>query len=348
VLNVAYPFAPVTADPVGGAEQVVAQLDRALHAAGHRSIVIAAAGSSVSGELLDLPPQADDSEIARRRVQRETRAAIESVLARHRVDVMHFHGNDFCEYLPTSGPPALVSLHLPLHWYAAAALRPLRTNVWLQPVSAHQARTAPRGVALLPPIENGVDAGRFPVLRKRGYALMLGRVCREKGFHDALDAAKLASVPLLLAGAVFPWPEHRQYFNTEVLPRLDASRRWIGALAGSRKRRLLAGARCLLIPSRAEETSSLVAMESLAAGTPVIAYRSGALVDIVEHGVTGFLVDDVTQMADAIELTQALDADACRQAARTRFPLARMLGAYLDLYRRIAAAPRARKELPRG
>lgn len=316
---------------------MIAQLDRALCARGQRSIVIAAAGSRVHGELLPVPTVSGDGERARARVHRHVRTAIDAALDQFDISVMHFHGNDFSAYLPAHGPPALISLHLPLDWYDDGALHPTRPHTWLLPVSAHQARHAPRDLALLPAIENGVDADIFPRLRKRDYALALGRVCHEKGFHDALDAAKLAGVPLLLAGTVFAWPAHRRYFDTQVLPRLDAQRRWIGAIAGPRKRRLLAGARCVLIPSRAEETSSLVAMEALAAGTPVIAYRSGALVAIVDDGVTGFLVDDVQQMAQAIARTYELDPQACRLAARTRFPLGRMLDAYLALYARIVA-----------
>ena len=348
VVNVAYPFAPVTADPVGGAEQVVARLDEALNAAGHQSIVIAAAGSQVLGKLVELPPvDGRGDEFSRQRAQRDMRAAIDAVLDSENIDLMHFHGTDFDAYLPPYGPPALISLHLPLAWYSAVALRPTRPQTWLQPVSAQQAHSAPVNVPLLAPIENGVEVDAFPALRKRGYALILGRVCAEKGFVDAIEAAKLAGAPLLLAGTVFAWPEHRRYFREELQPRLDAQRRFIGAVGGRRKRRLLAAARCVLIPSRVEETSSLVAMEALAAGTPVIAYRSGALSDIVQHGVSGYLVDDVVQMARAIGHAERIDGRVCRRIARERFPLARTLAAYLALYARIATWTRARKVLQR-
>ena len=336
VLNVAFPFAPVSADPVGGAEQVIAQLDRALVAAGHRSLVVAPAGSRVAGRLLSLPRVEPSSESAQALVQRAARRAVEAAIARTRIDVIHLHASDFDACLPSHGPPALVSLHLPLDWYTPATLRPRRPLTWLQPVSAYQARTAPRGIALLPPIENGIDCGAFPAPRKRPFALVLGRVCREKGFHDAIDACKLAGVPLLAAGNVFPWPEHRRYFALEIRPRLDRERRWIGAIAGRRKRRLLAAARCVLLPSTTPETSSLLAMEALAAGTPVVAYPSGALAEIVDHGATGYLVDGVAAMAYAIHCTDRIDPDLCRRRARERFDLARSVGAYLALYERLA------------
>ena len=102
--------------------------------------------------------------------------------------------------------------------------------------------------------------------------MALGRICPEKGYHIALDAAARAGVPMVLAGEVFRYPAHEQYFRDEIAPRLDASRRFIGPVGLHRKRRLLSEARCLLAPSLAPETSSLVAMEALACGTPVIAF----------------------------------------------------------------------------
>lgn len=340
VLNVAFPFAPVGEDAVGGAEQVVTQLDRALIERGHRSIVVACAGSRVAGRLMALPapPPRLDAD-AREQVWPLVRAAIARVLSEETVDLIHFHGIDHAAYLPGAGPPVLISLHLPLDWYALEALRPRRPYTWLLPVSEDQARRAPPGVALLPPIGNGVRLPKPSALHRRGYALALGRICPEKGFDDALDAAHRADVPLLLAGRVFPWSDHRRHFETAIRPRLDARRRWIGSIGGARKRRLLAGARCLLVPSRVAETSSLVAMEAAAAGTPVIAYRAGALADIVEPGVTGYLVDDVDAMAAAIVVADRIDSEACRRRARQRFDLDHVMARHLALYRQLADAP---------
>ena len=175
---------------------------------------------------------------------------------------------------------------------------------------------------------------------RRDYAAALGRICPEKGFHLALDAARTAGVSLLLAGAVFRYAAHEAYFAREIAPRLDHRRRFLGPLGFVAKRRLLGAARCLLVPSLVAETGSLVAMEALACGTPVIAFPNGALADVVEHGVTGFLVRDEHEMAEAIGQAGSLDREACRAAARERFSAARMVGQYLDLYRRLASSRR--------
>jgi glycosyltransferase involved in cell wall biosynthesis len=126
------------------------------------------------------------------------------------------------------------------------------------------------------------------------------------------------------------------FFQREIVPRLDGSRRFIGPVGFARKRRLLTAARCLLIPSLAPETSSLVAMEALACGTPIIAFPSGALPEIVEHGRTGFLVRDEQEMAEAIGAAGTLEPENCRMAARERFSIGRTIERYLELYRQLA------------
>lgn len=336
VLSVGYPFAPVTDDPAGGAEQVLAQLDRALVKAGRRSIVIAPEGSEVAGELQAVPAVTGEIvEAERARAHAAVRERVKALLAREAVDLVHYHGIDFDSYCAETRTPWLATLHLPIGWYSEAALR---SGVRLLPVSRDQASRSPAGLDLLPPIENGVDLDRYRPSRSKGdYALILGRIAPEKGFLDAIAAAKRAGVPLIAAGRLYSYPEHRRYFEQRLMPALDAERRWIGPAAGSEKARLIAEARCLLVPSTAPETSSLVAMEALASGTPVIAYRSGALPEVVEDGVAGFIVDDMAGMAEAIGRVGAIDPAACRAAAEARFSARRMTAEYLRLYERLAA-----------
>jgi glycosyltransferase involved in cell wall biosynthesis len=338
VLSVAFPFAPVGQDAVGGAEQVLAQLDAALVRAGHGSVVVACAGSSPAGTLVATRrPPGPITDAVRRRAHATHRRAIERALRRWRIDVVHMHGIDFHEYLPAAGPPVLVTLHLPLDWYPPDVFRLQRANTFLHCVSDSQRARGPSEAKLLPVVPNGValDARAAPHAQRR-FALALGRICPEKGFHIALDAAKRAGFPLLLAGATFRYPAHEAYFAQEIAPRLDRTRRFIGPIGIARKRRLLSAARCLLIPSLAPETSSLVAMEALASGTPVIAFPSGALPEIVEHGHTGFIVSDAEEMADAIHAAARIEPEACRVAARARFPLERTLERYFTLYRELA------------
>jgi len=342
VLNVAYPLAPVGRASVGGAEQILAALDAALVRGGNHSIVLACGGSAVAGTLWPLPQAnglLDEAAVTSARERHDR--AIQEALRRWPIDVIHMHGVDFHHYLPHTAVPVLATLHLPIDWYPAHALRPNRPNTWFNCVSTSQHRHASPSLNLLPPIENGVALEPLTRHAKRGFALMLGRVCPEKGVHIAIDAAKRAGVTLLIGGEIFEYEAHRRYFDEEVRPRLDARRRFLGPVGLDRKRRLLAAARCLLIPSLAEETSSLVAREALAAGTPVVAFDRGALRETIEHGRTGYLVRDAAEMGEAIARVEAIDPDTCRAVARQRFSSDRMIEQYLAVYHRLAASARS-------
>ena len=134
----------------------------------------------------------------------------------------------------------------------------------------------------------------------------------------------------------FAYPIHEQYFQSEIVPLLDPLRRFIGPIGATLRSQLLLSARCLLVPSVVQETSSLVAMEALSCGTPVIAFPSGALAEIVEHGRTGFLVNDEFEMADAIRRAHEIDSEVCRQTATQRFSFDRTAEKYLELYEKLA------------
>ena len=344
VLSVAYPFAPVGPDAAGGAEQVLAQLDAALVHAGARSIVVGCEGSRAAGILLPVPRA--DGPLTRQRIaagRAQHARAIGEALRRWPVDLVHMHGVDFQTYLPPAGVPVLATLHLPISFYAPEALRPSRPEVWLNCVSRSQHANCAGNPRLVRPIENGVPVELFARRHaKRDFALVLARICPEKGIHLAIAAAKAAGIPLLIAGEVFPYPDHQRYFAEEIAPQLDRWRRFIGPVDFRRKRRLLAAARCLLVPSLIPETSSLVAREALASGTPVIALARGALIDTVEPGRTGFLVSDEIEMAEAIGRTGEIDRDLCRRTARVRFSAQAMIEPYFALYEAISERRRLR------
>jgi glycosyltransferase involved in cell wall biosynthesis len=336
ILSVAYPFSPVAPDCPGGAEQVLAMIDRGLTETGHRSIVLACEGSRGYGKLMEvgrIPSLIDEA--AKEAAWASYRSAIASCLAGSSIDVVHFHGHDFHHYLPDNGPPRLVTLHLPLDHYPTEALS--RNDLHLHCVSRSQHESRPRGATFLDPIENAapLTPPNMPP-RKRQYALFLGRICPEKGVHLAIEAARIAGLPVIIAGRVFPYDYHLEYFDQKILPHLGKRCRFVGPVGPDRKRRLLAGAQCLLVPSLIAETSSLVAREALVCGTPVVAYPNGNLTEVVEHGRTGYLASGPEDMAKAIERCGRLDPEACRKVGLTRFSRNAMIKAYLTTYERIA------------
>lgn len=344
IVNVAYPFGRLDADPIGGAEQVVTEIDRALVDAGHSSSVVAQASSRVRGALIGVAaPAGPIDDRARGCAAADYRQALALRLARGDVDAVHLHGVDFAAYLPEPPTPVIVTLHLPLSWYPphAVVADDRLSFVCVSRSQRASARTVggPAGAeARLSVVENGVPLDRYrPAAQKSDFALMLGRVCPEKGFDAAIRAARRARTRLVMAGKVFAYAEHSRYLRERIAPLLDDDRRFVGPIAGAAKCELLSRARCVLIPSQVDETSSLVAMEALASGTPVIAFRRGALPEIVEDTRTGFLVDTEAQMADAIAAIDGLCPDDCRAAAESRFSAAKMTQRYFDLYARSAA-----------
>ena len=341
VLNVAYPMTEVGPDAVGGSEQILTILDRALTEAGHQSLVLAAAGSNVTGTLIPSEPMPKrmDEEV-RIRASVIHGELIRQILAECAVDVIHMHSLDFHRYLPPPPVPVLATLHLPPNWYPREIFHATRPGFNLNCVSHSQLAACPISPIMLPPISNGIDMGDMPLAPERlGYAACLGRVCPEKGYHFALDAARKAAMPLKLAGAVFPYQSHFDYFDKEIAPRLDAERQFVGPVAYSDKTKFLSQAACLVVSSSVAETSSLAAMEALACGTPVIAFNVGALPELIESGRTGFIVSNVEEMAEALTKVHLLRAEDCRKAARTRCSSGVMAKSYLDLYRCMSQHP---------
>ncbi len=336
ILSVGYPLLPVSSDSGGGAEQILYLVEQGLVKTGNRSVVIAAAGSRIHGELIETPViDGVITEDVRKSAQEAHRKAINEALARYVFDVIHFHGLDFHAYIPSKSAPKLATLHLPVEWYAHSIFE--TPELHLNCVSETQADSAPLKTRI-PVVMNGVNLDNFhPSAGEKSFLLWLGRICPEKGVDAALRIAHRVDMPMIIAGPVHPFRDHEIYFADRVQPLLDGKRCYAGSVGLDQKITLLSEARCLLVPSLVAETSSLVAMEAFASGTPVIAYRSGALPEIIDHGETGFVVDSEDEMTETVCRISEISPRACRRTAEIRFDSERMIRDYINLYRTIAA-----------
>jgi glycosyltransferase involved in cell wall biosynthesis len=133
----------------------------------------------------------------------------------------------------------------------------------------------------------------------------------------------------------------RDFFEARVRPLLGPDAEWVGEADAEQKADLLGRARCLVFPVQWNEPFGLVMVEAMACGTPVVALRAGAVPEVVEDGVTGFVCDRVDELPAAIERADALEPKACRQRVVDHFDVARMAERYERVFRRVAAGPAA-------
>lgn len=180
-------------------------------------------------------------------------------------------------------------------------------------------------------IHHGIPIDDFPFDATGGNDLLFyGRIHPDKGAAEAIEASCRAGRRLIMAGIV----QDEDYHRRSVLPALDGERvRHIGAVGGAARGELLGSARALLHLINFDEPFGLSVVEAMACGTPVIATRRGSMPELIDHGVTGFLVDTLDEAVEAIGRVGEIDRAACRAAAVSRFSVDRMADNYLDLYR---------------
>ncbi len=255
-------------------------------------------------------------------------------------DIIHNHaGVEGMALAAWSKTPVISTMHNP---YTPRVQPIWDAYPWFHhAASAASAATFPSRGAL-PPIHHGIDVGAIePDLRRPGpqldgYLAFLGRFSPAKGADRAIQAARLAERRLVLAGKVDPID--LAHVRSEVEPWLDGDRiRIVGEVGGETKRALLAGADALLFPIEWAEPFGLVMIEALATGTPVIGFRRASVPEVIRDGVTGFIVDDIDQMADAIGRLGEIDRADCRREAEERFSVGRMVDDVEAMYERVLA-----------
>ena len=342
ILYIAYPLLPVSENSCGGAEQMLVTVEREMARRGHHTVVAACAGSRVAGELLatgcaPLRPDAFEERNA------EHNRKILAYLSDHpdQFDLIHDKSGTFWQALDRSTTlpaPMLVTLHLAPSFYGDGAFERVPASVFFNCVSETQALWFRDLDAAT--VCNGIDLRKFPFQAEKGdYLLWLGRICVEKGVHLAIEVARRTGLPLVIAGQVYPFSYHQNYFRREVFPHLDGKNvRWEESPNLEVKLELLSRALALLIPTLVDETSSLVAMESAACGTPVVAFRRGAIDEVIEDSKTGFLVQTVDEMVAAVENIGQLDPHDCRRYMEERYSVSSMADGYERLYQSVVAS----------
>jgi glycosyltransferase involved in cell wall biosynthesis len=339
VAMVAPPYFDVPPTAYGGIEVVVADLVDSLVARGHRVTLIGAGNHRTRAQRFIATYDVGPADRLGEPMPEVVHAAkVASILEDLDVDVIHDH--TMAGPLTARGrlTPTVVTAHGPVQGDPGEFYRALGPSVHLVAISGAQRSCAP-DLRWAATVHNAIRAETFPYLaRKEDYAFFLGRFHPEKAPHLAIDAARAAGLPVLLAGKCSE-PVERAYFAREIEPRLGTDVTIAGVADAATKRRLLARAACLLFPIQWEEPFGLVLIEAMVCGTPVVAMRRGSVPELVVHGQTGIIIDDVDEFPAAIVQAKRLDPAVCRKHVETNFTVEVMAGRYEAVYQRAVMAP---------
>lgn len=254
----------------------------------------------------------------------------------HPVQVIHSHLENAAGFwgLGAAAGPLVITLHTPLSPIKCEYLMNF-PEAHLVAVSAFQARQL-KGHPRLKVIPHGLDLAAYPFQAdKEDFLLFLGRIYPAKGLHTAIRLAQDTKERLLIAGPVFV-PD-QPYFDRQIRPWVDGRRIiYLGAADFPQKVDLLKRAKALVLPLEVDEAFGLVMLESMACGTPVLAYGRGAVAEVVVHGETGFVVYSYEELRANLPRLAGLDPHRCRQQVQRHFSLERMVAAYLDLYHTVS------------
>ncbi len=358
----------------GPIETIICSIDKWLQLSGHRSIVACSADSRVAGEqYITVERSLGDYGREKTSEQRKTiKRHLLNALERARmgdIDIIHMHG--WLEYIYggmfNPDLPIVMTLHVPAENSGMDEAQKRRFNTMLNPsmhfvsISEYQKRQY-YGLENLETIHHGINVNDYPFDNKQdkqNYLFMIGRITRDKGQDKAIELAKKTGSKLIIAGCIQDKhadrdffeilgnsidlfvdigkdPVDEAYYDKIMKPLLDCGKQiiYIGESSSAQKKQWYRHARATLFPIQWGEPFGLVLLESMACGTPVLAFRKGAVPEIVVNGETGFTVDSLDEMIAAVGHISLLDPAACRRHVQNHFSTSSMAGKYLELYQR--------------
>lgn len=321
----------------GGTERVVAHLSNALVSLGHEVTLFAAADARTSASLIAMRDQAI----------RLDPSALKSELAAHltllyevrrlasRFDVLHFH-LDMLHFpmFETLADKTVTTLHGRLDFADLASVYDRWPSFGLVSISDSQRAPLPQA-RWLATVPHGLPLDQYRFSSRPGdYLAFLGRIAPEKRPDLAIRLAQMTRIPLKIAAKVDAVDQ--VYFDSTIKPLLsDPLIEFVGEIGDEQKSEFLGNARALLFPINWPEPFGLVMIEAMACGTPVIAWNLGSVPEIVDDGVTGFVVSSTEAAVQAISRAGELDRREIRAISERRFSATAMAQGYLNVYARL-------------
>ncbi|HYD81882.1 MAG TPA: glycosyltransferase family 4 protein [Paucimonas sp.] len=336
IAQVAPLFESVPPKGYGGTERVVSYLTEELVRQGHEVTLFASGDSVTRARLIpavehSIRPQiGDQSWLAYHTIQMDLVARMAAEF-----DVIHFH-TDYLHFplAESLRIPHVTTMHGRLDLPEQVPVFRRFTNCPLVSISDNQRQPLPNA-NWYATVHHGLPPDLYSCRAKAGgYFVFIGRVSREKRLDRAIDIAERCGTRLYIAAKVDKADE--PFFNECIKPLLGLPMvEFIGEVGEREKRELLEGASALLFPIDWPEPFGLVMIEAFCCGTPVVAYRCGSVPEVMEDGVTGFVVDDQEQAVRAAQAVMTFDRRRCREAFERRFTSAHMAQAYLRVYRNV-------------
>lgn len=335
----------------GGTEQPIYYLARGLAERGHQVFLYAARGSKVPGvEIKEISPFVTCLKQKYLNIQERISSFYDlTALAdffkneADGFDIIQFNGYIFYEILPFarfSKTPVIIRINYPHHLiypYIKSRLKQFK-NVYYLPISHFIKKVMP-GLPYLGPIYPAIDLNDFKFSQKPDeYLLFIGRICPEKGTHLAIEAAKKAGKKLIIAGRIDEEPP-QNYFNTMVKPCIDNKKIiYLGEADFKTKIKLYQGAIATLCPIQWDEPFGNVPIESMACGTPVVAFDRAAMSESVKNNVSGFIVKngDIKGMVKAIKNINKISRLKTRKWAEDNFSIKKSLDKFEQTYRSVS------------
>jgi len=318
----------------GGTELIISMLTEELVRRGHEVTLFSTADSRTSAKLVPIWPkglikanlQAPYAPLA---------LLYKELLERQsEFDIIHDHGEQygvpFSKFLK---PPIVSTLHNVISEEKNILFKKY-PNINYVAISKNQKKSGP-GLNIVKTVYHGIPIEKYDFNPKPGnYLIWLSSIQPDKGTASAIEIAKMAGEKLIISGPIHP--QNADYFEYRIKPLIDGKQiQFVGEANFEKKVELFKNAKAFLFPIKRQEPFGLVVIESLACGTPVIAFREGAMPELIEQGKTGFVVSDKMGALRAIKKIKTISREYCREYVKKNFPLKRMVNRYERLYKKL-------------
>lgn len=328
---------PLPPERYGGTELIVSLLAEELVKRGHDVTVFASGDSRVSGRLIKVTEKNLYDILGGFKWNNLEYDILQTEMVGRiwrEFDILHNHnGLVPLTITPLIDIPMITTLHSSLPPQPEILAKAFRDRLFVSISNAQ--RSLAHYLNYRKTIYHGIDLDRFPFSSKKGeYLFFLGTFSPFKGPDIAIEIAKELKIPIILAGEIRD--EFKDFYRDEILSETDGKGVIVkGELSFDEKVELLKNALAILMPVRWQEAFGLVMIEAMVCGTPVIGFNKGAIPEVIKNGRTGYVVNSIEEMKEAVLKIHEIDRAYCRDWVKERFSLKKMVDEYEDLYREI-------------